>query len=112
MREELAAATGDGARATQPAEAEGEPTADQPRQGRSRNRGRRGGERAERTGDDAQKPAEERQGRQNGQAERQGADQQRKGDEQGKPARERQGDADAGKPQGDGGRGQQQGAGP
>ena len=108
VREELAAATGEGARATQPAEGEGEPTAEQPRQGRSRNRGRRGGERAERTGDDAQKPAEERQGRQNGQGERQGADQQRKGDEQGKPARERQGDGDAGKPQGDGGRGQQQ----
>ncbi len=111
VREELAAATGEGARATQPAEGqgEGEPAAEQPRQGRSRNRGRRGGERAERTGDDAQKPAEERQGRQNGQgADRQGGDQQRKGDEQGKPARERQGEGDAGKQQGDGrGRGQQ-----
>ena len=110
VREELAAATGEGARATQPAEGEGEPAAEQPRQGRSRNRGRRGGERAERAGDDAQKPAEERQGRQNGQgADRQGGDQQRKGDEQGKPARERQGEGDAGKQQGDGVRGQQQG---
>ncbi|MDR6904541.1 transcription termination factor Rho [Agromyces sp. 3263] len=110
VREELAAATGEGARATQPAEGEGEaPSGDQPRQGRSRNRGRRGGERADRTeraGDDTQK-SDERQGRQNGQGgERQNGDAGRKGDEQGKPVRERQTESDAGKGQGDG-RGQQ-----
>lgn len=110
VREELAAATGEGARATQSAEVEGEaPSGDQPRQGRSRNRGRRGGERADRTersGDDAQK-SDERQGRQNGQGgERQNGDAGRKGDEQGKPVRERQPESDAGKAQGDG-RGQQ-----
>ncbi|RZS67817.1 transcription termination factor Rho [Agromyces ramosus] len=103
VREELAAATGEGARVSQPAEGEAEPAAEQPRQGRSRNRGRRGGDRAERAGDDTQKPAEERQGRQNGQ----GGDQQRKAEEQGKPVRERQADGDAGKQQGDGVRGQQ-----
>lgn len=109
VREELAAATGEGARGAQPAEGEGEPAAEQPRQGRGRNRGRRGGERAERPVDEQQKPAEERQGRQNGQAqggERQGG----KADEQGgRPVRERQTEGDAGKaPQGDGVRGQQQ----
>jgi len=107
VREELAAATGDGARGTQPAEGEGEPAAEQPRQGRGRNRGRRGGERGERAGDDTQKPAEERQGRQNGQA----ADRQTgaKGEEQaGRPARERQqGEGDTAKQQGEGARGQQ-----
>ncbi|ANJ28944.1 transcription termination factor Rho [Agromyces aureus] len=69
VREELAAATGEAGRAPQ-ADAEGEQAADQPRQGRSRNRGRRGGERerAERTGEDAQKGADAQgQGRQNGQ---------------------------------------------
>jgi transcription termination factor Rho len=110
VREELAAATGEGARTTQPAEGEGEtPSTDQPRQGRSRNRGRRGGERGDRTeraGDDAQKP-DERQGRQNGQVERQNGDAGRKADEQGRPARERQAEPDAGKAQGDG-RGQSQ----
>ncbi|KRE26371.1 transcription termination factor Rho [Agromyces sp. Soil535] len=111
VREELAAATGDGARGTQPAEGEGEQAAEQPRQGRGRNRGRRGGDRAERAGDDAQKPAEERPGRQNGQA----ADRQAgaKGEEQGgRPARERQqGEGDTAKQQGEGARGQQQGQG-
>ncbi|TYL52423.1 transcription termination factor Rho [Agromyces mariniharenae] len=99
VREELAAATGEGARNGQPAEGEGEQPAEQPRQGRGRNRGRRGGDRAERGGDDQQKPAEERQGRQ--------AAQGGKGDEQGgRPARERQAEGD-GKQQGEG-RGQQQ----
>jgi transcription termination factor Rho len=112
VREQLAAATGEGARGTQPTEGEGEEaSAEQPRQGRGRNRGRRGGERTERT-EEAQKPAEERQGRQNGQAgERQTGEQPRKPDEQGgKPARERQaGEPDSGRQQGEGGRGQQQG---
>ncbi|MGW4927754.1 transcription termination factor Rho [Agromyces sp. NPDC004153] len=105
VREELAAATGEGARNGQPAEGEGEQPAEQPRQGRGRNRGRRGGDRAERGSDDQQKPAEERQGRQAAQGgERQGG----KGDEQGgRPARERQAEGDAGKQQGEG-RGQQQ----
>ena len=114
VREELAAATGEGARATQPAEGEGESPAEQPRQGRGRNRGRRGGERAERAGDDAQKPADERQGRQAGErAERQnGGETPRKADEQGgKPARERQGEPETGKQPGESGRGQQQGQG-
>ena len=109
VREELAAATGEGARNGQPSEGEGEQPAEQPRQGRGRNRGRRGGDRAERGGDEQQKPAEERQGRQGGERqggkgdERQGG----KGDEQGgRPARERQSEGD-GKQQGEG-RGQQQ----
>ncbi|MGW9181980.1 transcription termination factor Rho [Agromyces sp. NPDC055661] len=105
VREELAAATGEGARNGQPAEGEGEQPAEQPRQGRNRNRGRRGGDRAERGGDDQQKPAEG-QGRQNGQG---GERQAGKGDEQGgRPARERQAEGDAGKPQQGEGRGQQQ----
>jgi transcription termination factor Rho len=111
VREELAAATGEGALATQPAEgeAEGEQAAEQPRQGRGRNRGRRGGERAERverterTGDEAQKPTEERQGRQGAErGERQTVEAPRKADEQGgKPARERQGEPETAKQQGD-----------
>lgn len=104
VREELAAATGEGARNGQPAEGEAEQPAEQPRQGRNRNRGRRGGDRAERGGDEQQKAAEG-QGRQNGQG---GERQAGKGDEQGgRPARERQADGDAGKQQGEG-RGQQQ----
>lgn len=105
VREELAAATGDGALTTQPVEgeAEGEQAAEQPRQGRGRNRGRRGGERAERTGDEAQKTAEERQGRQGGErGERQTVEAPRKADEQGgRPARERQGEPETAKQQGD-----------
>lgn len=110
VREELAAATGEGARATQPIEGEGEAAAEQPRQGRGRNRGRRGGERAERTAEDVQKSAEERQGRQNGErGERQVTEAPRKADEQGgKPARERQGEPDTGKQPSEGGRGRQQ----
>lgn len=105
VREELAAATGEGARGAQPAEGEGEQPAEQPRQGRGRNRGRRGGERAERTADEAQKPAEDRQVGKNGQGgERQGGKVEEQG---GRPARERQAEGDAGKPQGEG-RGQQQ----
>ncbi|GAA1944208.1 transcription termination factor Rho [Agromyces allii] len=102
VREELAAATGEAGRAPQ-ADAEGEQAAEQPRQGRSRNRGRRGGERerAERTGDDAQKGADAQgQGRQNGQNAQNGNGQggqggnaePRKADEQGgRQPRERQG---------------------
>lgn len=98
VREELAAATGEAGRAPQ-AEAEGESSSEQPRQGRSRNRGRRGGERerAERTADEQQKSgdAQPRQG-QNGNGQGGNADA-RKGEEQGgRQARERQGgDADA-----------------
>ena len=104
VREELAAATGEGARTAQPAEGEGEQPAEQPRQGRGRNRGRRGGDRAERGGDDQQKTAEQGQGRQNGKGdERQGG----KGDDQGRQPRERQAEGDTGKQQGEG-RGQQQ----
>ncbi len=116
VREELAAATGEGSREQNGSpEGEGEtPSTDQPRSGRNRNRGRRGGERgerAERPADEAQKSTDERQGRQNGQAgqiDRQNGEG-RRGEEQGKPARERQGDADTGK-QGEG-RGQQGGQG-
>ncbi len=103
VREELAAATGEGARGAQTAEDEAETPAEQPRQGRGRNRGRRGAERVERGGEDAQKPAEERPARQ-------GGDRQNgvRGDEQAaRPARERQAEGDAVK-QGDAGRGQQQ----
>ncbi|MRG61436.1 transcription termination factor Rho, partial [Agromyces sp. CFH 90414] len=57
VREELAAATGGQARTEDaaPADAEGEAPAEQPRQGRSRNRGRRGGDR-ERNGERADAP--------------------------------------------------------
>ncbi|GAA4368128.1 transcription termination factor Rho [Agromyces bauzanensis] len=100
VREQLAAATGEGARGVQPAEGEGEATAEQPRQGRSRSRGRRGGDRVERGGDEQQKAGEERQGQgRNGQGgERQNGDGGRRGEEQGgKPARERQPEAEPGK---------------
>ncbi|WP_157422541.1 transcription termination factor Rho [Agromyces lapidis] len=105
VREELAAATGEGAR---PATAEGEgeqAQTDEPRQGRGRNRGRRGGERGERggnergeRGDDAQKQGgDRRQNGQNGQGDAaQGGEQRSKRDEGGKSA-ERQGDAEKGK---------------
>ncbi|MGI9823236.1 transcription termination factor Rho [Agromyces sp. Marseille-Q5079] len=106
VREELAAATGEAGRAPKTAEgdAEGETSGEQPRQGRSRNRGRRGGERerAERTGDDAQKSGEG-QGRQNGQAagsaDRQSNGDARKGDDQ--PARQGRGERQGGDRQGD-----------
>ncbi len=111
VREELAAATGAGARVAQPAEGDGEAAAEEPRQGRSRNRGRRGAERAEQRGDDTQKQGAERQqgGRQAGtQPERGGEAQQgRKGEEGGKADQQRQGDADKAKQQAEGGRGQQ-----
>ncbi|WP_448003956.1 transcription termination factor Rho [Agromyces bauzanensis] len=100
VREQLAAATGEGARGAQPAEAEaeGEAAAEQPRQGRSRSRGRRGGDRAERGGDEQQKAGDERQGRNGQGGERQNGDGGRKGEEQGgKPARERQVEAEPGK---------------
>ncbi len=105
VREELAAATGEGARGAQPAEggAEGDqPAAEEPRQGRSRNRGRRGGERGERgdRGDDTQKQGERRQ---NGDRQGQQGGEQRKGDD----AKVAQGD-DAAKQQADGARAQGQ----
>ncbi|RXZ70093.1 transcription termination factor Rho, partial [Agromyces albus] len=124
VREELAAATGEGARSPQPAEGDDEAaSAEEPRQGRNRNRGRRGGERAERTerGEDAQK-TEGRQPRQNGdraeRGERQNGDrgdrqnagqaeQGRKVDEGAKADAARQVDVDNGKQQNDGARGQQ-----
>ena len=65
VREELAAATGEDARAAQPDEGDAEGATDEPRRGRNRNRGRRGGDAAER-GDEAQKQGERQQGRQNG----------------------------------------------
>nr|WP_157008497.1 transcription termination factor Rho [Agromyces laixinhei] len=111
VREELAAATGEGARGAKSTGADGEAApAEEPRQGRSRNRGRRGGERGDRAerGDDGaqpeQKQGERKSGRQN---DRQNDDQGRKGDEQGgKSGEKRQGgDADKGKQQGEGGRG-------
>lgn len=109
VREELAAATGEGARGTQSAEGDGDAAAsEEPRQGRSRNRGRRGGgergDRAER-GDDAQKGEQKQGERQSGrQNDRQNADQGRKGEEQGaKSGESRQnGDADKSKQQGEG----------
>ncbi|KRC58488.1 transcription termination factor Rho [Agromyces sp. Root81] len=109
VREELAAATGEGARAAQPNETDGEAApAEEPRQGRSRNRGRRGGERGDRAeraerGDDAQKGEQKQGERQAGrQNDRQNADQGRKGEEQGaKSGEPRQGDADKAK-QGEG----------
>ncbi|WP_136708679.1 transcription termination factor Rho [Agromyces sp. H66] len=99
VREQLAAATGEGARGAQPAEGEGEAAPEQPRQGRSRSRGRRGGDRAERGGDEQQKSGgEERQGRNGQGGERQNGDAGRKGEEQGgKPARERQAESESGK---------------
>lgn len=95
VREQLAAATGE-ARPAGEAEGEGgEQPAPEPRQGRSRSRGRRGGDRGERG--EAQKAEQgERQA-----GERQGG---RKGDEQAEP--ERQGEPDKGR-QEQGGRGQQ-----
>ncbi|MFE6963694.1 transcription termination factor Rho [Agromyces sp. NPDC057679] len=111
VREELAAATGEGAR---PAATEGEgeqAQTDEPRQGRGRNRGRRGGERGgndrgER-GDDTQKQGGDR--RQNGQGGQndgaQGGEQRGKRDEGGKSS-ERQGDAEKGKQGGQGRDGQ------
>ncbi|MBM7831153.1 transcription termination factor Rho [Agromyces cerinus] len=108
VREELAAATGEGARGSKPAEGEGDAAAsDEPRQGRSRNRGRRGGERGDRAerGDDAQKTEQKQGERQSGrQNDRQNGEQPRKGDEQGGRSGEpRQGgDADKSKQQGEG----------
>ena len=114
VREELAAATGEGARSPQPAEGDEEAaSAEEPRQGRNRNRGRRGGERAERTerGDDAQKTDGRQQPRQNGdRGDRQNggqAEQGRKSDEGAKADTARQADVDNGKQQSDGARGQQ-----
>lgn len=100
VREQLAAATGEGARGAQPTDGdgEGEAATEQPRQGRNRNRGRRGGDRAERGGDDQQKAGEERQGRNGQGGERQGGDQGRPAEvEGGKPARERQAESESGK---------------
>ncbi|WP_022893151.1 transcription termination factor Rho [Agromyces subbeticus] len=100
VREELAAATGEGARAAQPAEAEGDAApAEEPRQGRGRNRGRRGGERAERgeRGADAQKAepkSDERPtGRQNGEQQGRNGEQQsgRNGEQQGRRGEEQAG---------------------
>ncbi|MFF2390719.1 transcription termination factor Rho [Agromyces sp. NPDC058104] len=101
VREELAAATGEGAR---PAASEGEgeqASTDEPRQGRGRNRGRRGGERggADRgeRGDDAQKQGgDRRQNGQGGQNDAQGGEQRGKRDEGGKSS-ERQGETEKGK---------------
>ena len=109
VREELAAATGEGARGAQPPEgdAEGEqPAGEEPRQGRSRNRGRRGGERGDR-GDDAQKQGERRQ---NGDRQAQQGGEPRKGDDaksaqQGDDSSKQQ--ADSGRAQGQQGRDQQ-----
>lgn len=103
VREELAAATGEGAR---PAASEGEGVeaqAEEPRQGRGRNRGRRGGERGgndrgER-GDDAQKQGGDRRQNgqnQNGQGDAAQGGERGKRDEGGKSA-DRQGDAEKGK---------------
>jgi transcription termination factor Rho len=116
VREELAAATGEAGRNGQPTEIDADTATEEPRQGRGRNRGRRGserGERTERTGDDAQKQGGERQGgRQNGgqpeRGERQnGADTQqgRKADDTTRADQQRQGDAEKAKQQGE--RGQQ-----
>ncbi|MCP2371411.1 transcription termination factor Rho [Agromyces terreus] len=91
VREELAAATGRGAKSGE-GEADAETPAEQPRQGRSRNRGRRGGERerAERSGDDAQKSGDAQGAQNGGNADRQGKGESRKGDDQ--PARQGRGD--------------------
>ncbi|MEV1130815.1 transcription termination factor Rho [Agromyces sp. NPDC049794] len=104
VREQLAAATGEGTRSAQPTEGEGEGEAatEQPRQGRNRNRGRRGGDRSERGGDDQQKTGEERQGRNGQGGERQGGERQSDQGrpvevEGGKPARERQAESESGK---------------
>ncbi|WP_344312623.1 transcription termination factor Rho, partial [Agromyces terreus] len=88
---ELAAATGGGAGSGE-GEAGAETPAEQPRQGRSRNRGRRGGERerAERSGDDAQKSGDAQGAQNGGNADRQGKGESRKGDDQ--PARQGRGD--------------------
>lgn len=106
VREELAAATGEG---TRPAASEGDgeqPSGDEPRQGRNRNRGRRGGERGERGGndrngndrgeraDDAQKQGgDRRQGGQNQGGLNDGA---QVGEQRGKSS-ERQAEAEKGK---------------
>ncbi|AWB95053.1 transcription termination factor Rho [Agromyces badenianii] len=111
VREELAAATGEGARGAQSGDGDGEsPAAEEPRQGRSRNRGRRGGERGDRgeRGDDAQKAEQQKQGerqpgRQNG--DRQNGDRQNAEQQGAKAGEPRQGgEADKAK-QNDGGRG-------
>lgn len=107
VREELAAATGEGARGPQPTEDGDAAASEEPRQGRSRNRGRRGGERGERAerGDDAQKGEQKQGERQSGrQNDRQNGEQGRKGDEPGaKSGDARQnGDADKSKQQGEG----------
>lgn len=107
VREELAAATGEGARGPQSTEDGDAAASEEPRQGRSRNRGRRGGERGDRAerGDDAQKGEQKQGERQSGrQNDRQNGDQGRKGEEQGaKSGDARQnGDADKSKQQGEG----------
>ncbi|MEF3404359.1 transcription termination factor Rho [Agromyces sp. CCNWLW203] len=103
VREELAAATGEGARGPQPAEGDGDAAAsEEPRQGRSRNRGRRGGERGDRAerGDDAQKGEQKQGERQSGRQ----SDRQNEGREQAAKAGEprQNGDADKQKQQGEG----------
>lgn len=106
VRQELAAATGgagddaDGAAAE--GDSEGEQPEREPRQGRSRNRGRRGGDRDRGDRAEAQKPEQKADG-QNGR--RQDA---RRTDDQGdeRQGDERQGDADKGQKE-QGGRGQQ-----
>lgn len=97
VREQLAAATGE-ARQPQPAEGEGEggeQAAQEPRQGRSRNRGRRGGDRAER--------GERAEGQKPEQGERPAG---RKAEDQGDGDRQAQPESDKGR-QEPGGRGQQ-----
>jgi len=126
VREELAAATGEAGRNGQPVEVDLDTTTEEPRQGRGRNRGRRGAERTER-GDDAQKQggdrqqgAERQQGgdrqaRQNGGQPERGdrqngeAQQGRKADESTRAEQQRQGDAEKAKQQGERGQQAQQG---
>lgn len=108
VRQELAAATGgagdDEGRAPAEGDAEGEQPEKEQRQGRSRNRGRRGGDRDRGDRGDAQKPEQKGEGdRQNGRGQEAAAKDGRRSDEQGE---ERQGDADKGQKE-QGGRGQQ-----
>lgn len=110
VREELAAATGgagdDADRTAAEGESEGEQPEREPRQGRSRNRGRRGGDRDR--GDRAEAPKPEQKGDgQNGRRQDAGKDA-RRTDDQGdeRQGDDRQGDADKGQKE-QGGRGQQ-----